>query len=154
MKKLTCCFTGHRIIYTDDLNTIKTDLYNTVESLIKEGLIYFGVGGALGFDMYAAQAVIELKKIYESVRLVMVLPCRDYDKYWTRAQKDCYLKIRENCDKIIYTNDEYYQGCMQKRNRHLVEHSSVCVAYIRKNTGGTAYTVKYAEKCGLKVICV
>lgn len=41
---------------------------------------------------------------------------------------------------------------MFKRNRHLVDNSSVCVAYLTANSGGTAYTVNYAESKGLKII--
>jgi hypothetical protein len=41
---------------------------------------------------------------------------------------------------------------MQKRNRHLVDNSSVCICYLTKPTGGTAYTVNYARRSGLQVI--
>ena len=41
---------------------------------------------------------------------------------------------------------------MAKRNRHLVDNSSVCVAYLTRSGGGTAYTVEYAKKHGLKII--
>ena len=41
---------------------------------------------------------------------------------------------------------------MHKRNRHLVDNSSVCVCYLNKENGGTAYTVDYAGKKGLEII--
>jgi len=41
---------------------------------------------------------------------------------------------------------------MHKRNRHLVDNSSVCVCYLNKENGGTAYTVDYAGKKGLELI--
>ena len=41
---------------------------------------------------------------------------------------------------------------MHKRNRHLVDNSSVCVCYLNKENGGTAYTVRYAGKKGLEII--
>ncbi len=53
---------------------------------------------------------------------------------------------------MVYTSQEYTKGCMFKRNRHLVDNSSVCICYLTKNNGGTAYTVDYAEKQGLEVI--
>jgi hypothetical protein len=40
---------------------------------------------------------------------------------------------------------------MHKRNRHLVDNSSACIAYLTESKGGTAYTVDYAEKHGLTV---
>ena len=44
------------------------------------------------------------------------------------------------------------QGCMYKRNRHLVDHSGVCVCYLTKDSGGTTYTVRYARAHGLEII--
>ena len=44
------------------------------------------------------------------------------------------------------------QGCMYKRNRHLVDHSGICVCYLTKDSGGTAYTVRYARTHGLEII--
>ena len=41
---------------------------------------------------------------------------------------------------------------MQKRNRHLVDNSSLCISYLTSDSGGTAYTVDYAKANGLKVI--
>lgn len=152
MRRITCCFTGHRVIHNEDIETIKDNLSNIIESLIKAGIIYFGVGGALGFDMYAAEAVIEMKKKYTFIRLILVLPCREYDKFWTISQKERYAVIKKSSDKVLCTEKDYFPGCMQKRNRHLVDHSSVCVAYVRKTSGGTAYTVNYALKQGLNII--
>lgn len=50
-----------------------------------------------------------------------------------------------------YTSEEYTRGCMHKRNRHLVDNSSACIAYLTESKGGTAYTVDYAAKHGLTV---
>ena len=47
---------------------------------------------------------------------------------------------------------EYTNGCMFKRNRHPVDCSSVCISYLTKDTGGTAYTVKYATQNKVHVI--
>ena len=41
---------------------------------------------------------------------------------------------------------------MQKRNRHLVDNSSICICYLTKPTGGTAYTVNYARRCSLQIL--
>ena len=63
-----------------------------------------------------------------------------------------YERIRELADEVTYINQEYVRGCMFKRNRSLVDNSSICVCRLTKSTGGTAYTVKYAIKQGLKII--
>ena len=154
MKELTCCFTGHRIISNAETERLEKQLYVEVESLINKGILYFGCGGALGFDMLAAETVIKLRQKYDNIRLILVLPCRQQDKYWKKNEKERYLKIIDCADKVIFTSEQYFSGCMQKRNRHLVDHSSVCIAYMRKNTGGTAYTVDYARNCGAELILV
>ena len=42
--------------------------------------------------------------------------------------------------------DHYGPGCMQRRNRYMVDHSALLIAvYDGRKTGGTYYTVKYAK---------
>lgn len=50
MKQKTCCFTGHRDIPLGDYQLIFDKTEEMVERLIKKGYLYFGAGGALGFD--------------------------------------------------------------------------------------------------------
>ena len=71
---------------------------------------------------------------------------------WSITDKQIYKQIKESADKVVYTAREYTTGCMHKRNRHLVDNSSVCVCYLTENTGGTAYTVNYATSQGLSII--
>ena len=44
------------------------------------------------------------------------------------------------------------QDYMIKRNRYLVDNSSLCICYLTRQTGGTAYTVRYAESKGVTVL--
>ena len=64
---------------------------------------------------------------------------------------EIYEDIKSKADKVVYTSQEYTRGCMHKRNRHLVDNSSACIAYLTESKGGTAYTVDYAKKNGLTV---
>ena len=82
----------------------------------------------------------------------MVLPCRGQERKWSEADKKQYFDILKQADKRIYLSEKYYDGCMLARNRHLVDNSGYCVAYLRKKQGGTSYTVKYAETRGLQII--
>jgi len=56
-KNETCCFTGHRNISIMDI-AIKKRLCEELEKLIENGVIYFGSGGALGFDTLATLMVL------------------------------------------------------------------------------------------------
>lgn len=61
-KKQTCCFTGHRNIPPGEQTKILTRVRHRLIPLIQSGIIYYGVGGALGFDTLVAEMLIELKK--------------------------------------------------------------------------------------------
>ena len=154
MKNLTCCFTGHRDIKSEDVPEIKKNIWAEIEKLIKRGILYYGCGGAIGFDTLAAETVLEMKEKYNNIRLILVLPCEDQSDGWNSENRMKYENIMKKADKVIYTSDKYYRGCMQKRNRHLVDHSCVCIAYVRKSRGGSAYTLKYANENGLEIIFV
>ncbi|MDD5924073.1 MAG: SLOG family protein [Clostridia bacterium] len=152
MKKHTCCFTGHRKIPPEEVPVVTQRLRNVLMESIKNGYRYFGSGGALGFDVLTARTVLELKQECPHIRLILVLPCRNQTRGWNKADIAEYKRIKSKADKVVYTSEQYYTGCMQKRNRHLVDNSSLCICYLKEQTGGTAYTVHYAEKCGLKII--
>lgn len=151
MKEKTCCFTGHRHIPSGDYQMILQKTEEVVKKLINNGFCNFGAGGALGFDTLAALTVLKLKTIYPDIKLILVLPCRTQTRGWSEADKKIYEDIKCQADKVVYTSEGYRRGCMHKRNRHLVDNSSVCVAYLTESKGGTAYTVDYAKKHGLSV---
>lgn len=148
---MTACFTGHRTLPEENPPEIAERLENALIALIEQGYCYFGAGGALGFDTLAAQTVLRLRERYPHIRLILVLPCRNQTRGWPQADIDIYEEIKRRADKVTYTSENYFRGCMQKRNRHLVDNSSVCICYLTKPTGGTAYTVNYARRCGLQI---
>lgn len=152
MRNKTCCFTGHREIPPQERGRIKELLKCVIEKLIEGGVVFFGSGGALGFDTLAAEAVLELKKKYPQIKLIMVYPCKDQTAFWNESDIEKYNQIKAESDKVVYVSEKYDKSCMFKRNRHLVNHSGYCVCYLTKPTGGTAYTVKYAKENGLAVI--
>lgn len=152
MRDQTACFTGHRKIAPGQQNLVAGRLINTIESLISEGYRYFGAGGALGFDTIAAQCILHLKKQYPHIKLILVLPCKTQTQSWDSEDIAIYEQIKKQADKVVYTSKEYTRDCMFRRNRHLVDNSSVCIAYLTQNKGGTAYTVDYARKKGVRII--
>ena len=154
MRAQTCCFTGHRDMPQDQKQEIRRRLEGELRCLIQKGIRYFGSGGARGFDSMAADVVLQLKKEFPHIRLIMVLPCRDQTRGWRVEDIRHYERILTLADKVLYLQEKYSPGCMQKGNRHLVDHSSVCVAYCTRNTGGTAYTVRYAERNGVSMILI
>lgn len=151
MKEKTCCFTGHRIIPKTEIPKIKEEIKKAVIELINDGVIYYGAGGALGFDTIAAQTILDLKEDYPQIKLILVLPCKNQTARWKQSDTEMYEYIKSQADKCVYTSELYYDGCMLKRNRHLVDNSSHCICYLAHKKGGTFYTYNYAKKSGLLV---
>ncbi len=151
-KETTCCFTGHRRIEKHMLGPLQKQLKTEISRLISEGYVTFSSGGALGFDIMAAQTVIQLKKKHPHIRLSMVLPCKEQDRNWSEEQRLIYRKVLYSADEITYTAETYHKGCMHKRNRYLVDSASYMIAYLIHDRGGTKYTVDYADRSGIPIV--
>lgn len=54
MKAKTCCFTGHRDLSPANRELIERRLEQTLIRLMESGVIYYGSGGASGFDTLAS----------------------------------------------------------------------------------------------------
>ena len=154
MKMNSVCFTGHREIPADRVEYIEESLLKIIRHLYAEGYRYFHTGGARGFDTLAAKAVLALHAECPLICLRLVLPCKEQAARWSEEDKRVYEEIKMWADDIIYTSEHYTRYCMHERNRRLVDESAVCVCYLQKPTGGTAYTVDYAEKKGLDIIFI
>ncbi len=150
-ENLCCCFSGHRDLPAQKLQRIRRCLDEVVDALIKRGYRDFVCGGALGFDMLAAETIIEKKKTYEGICLSMVLPCRNQHQKWRAADKLKYESILKQADYITYVCESYVTGCMHLRNKQMVDRSNFCVAFLLKNSGGTRFTVDYAHERGKQV---
>lgn len=152
MLEKTCCFTGHRNILSAEREEIARQLEKTVAELIHAGIERFITGGARGFDTLAAQAVLLLRKRYLDIKLILALPCLSQTRGWNKKDITVYETIKSQADEIVYTSQDYTRGCMHKRNRYMVDNSGLCVCCWIRDKGGTAYTVHYAERKGLKII--
>lgn len=150
----TCFFTGHRIIPQEEIDDVINKTKQYIIDLINKGVNTFLCGGALGFDTICGQIVLSLKNEYKNIKLYMIIPCKDQDKYWNNKDKETYWHLIKNADRVIYTQDKYKAGCMHLRNRFMSDNSSYAIAYLKKSGGGTAYTVKYAQKNGVNVLLI
>jgi len=144
----SCAFSGHR----RELEEFDAELLERViKNLILSGVDEFYCGMAMGFDLVAAESVLALKRKYP-VKLVACIPCEGQSDAYSEHDKIRYNRILNGCDEQIFINTRYFNGCMQARDRFMVDNSSVLVCFLRKDDGGTYYTVSYAKKKSLKII--
>ena len=152
MELEACCFTGHRIIPCGERSALGALLDSHISRISGSGAKTFICGGALGFDTMAARAVLRARESNGDIRLCLALPYRGMERHLSAADRKEFESILSAADGIVYTAEIYDRGCMLRRDRYMVDKSSICVSYMTKNTGGTAYTVGYALKKGLEVI--
>ena len=141
MDKL-CVFTGHRML-PGDLLPLRAALRQRIRQLYEQGFVRFASGGAVGFDLLAAELVLELKAELPDLELHMVLPCKHQERGYSVGDKVRYQAVLARADSIRYTAEQYYKGCMLTRDRVLAAAADACVCYLTRSQGGTAYTVRH-----------
>ncbi len=150
------CFTGHRTISKAALPAALTELQQVLETAIAHGFVDFYAGGAIGWDTYCAQLVLDLRELYPAIALHLVLPCSRAEQtaHWSPQQRIAYDCIYDAADSCEFVAETYTRFCMQQRNKRLVELADCCICYCREPDGrtGTAQTVRLARQKGIPVI--
>ena len=141
-----CSFTGHRAIEIRHRSGIRASLAEKIERAYQLGCRNFYSGAAIGFDTLAANEVLRFKTAHPDVRLILLIPCTDQDSKWNEEQRWEYKRLLSLADEVEYASDEpYYNGCMEKRNRMLVERCKILIAYVGRTRSGSAQTYRMAE---------
>lgn len=151
-KDISVCFTGHRLIPHDDHEALTDSLNKVLECLYQRGYRDFFSGAALGFDALAAEKVLELRARHPDVRLHLAIPCSSQAERWRAADCKRYEHLLYHADATHVLSRDYYEGCMQVRNRFMVDRSSLCLCYLRHMKGGTMSTVSYAMEQSCPVL--
>lgn len=154
---MICCVTGHRpngfpfpydkndLLYRTYINVLE----DTVEDLIYDGYTHFISGMAAGVDLDLASAVSACSCNFEDLILESALPYPwELPQKMTKIDDDRYFLL-QCCQIKTVVSPKYFRGCMQKRNRYMVDKSDLVLAvWNGEERGGTWYTINYAIKKG------
>lgn len=161
MKNIACCFTGHRdtkLAWKEteiEFLTFRQELEQAILTKIQQGCTTFYVGMAKGFDIWAAQMVINKKRIDKSLKLIAVIPYPEVQKGWSDQWQEKYQEVLRYADEAIITGEHYSANCFHIRITYMVDHSAHIIAlYDHTIIGGTANTVLYAQKKGLDMLVI
>ena len=146
-------FTGHRIIPLARQEEVRERLTTAVTLAYKLGITRFYCGMALGFDMMAAEVVLLLKDKFPDIQLIAVVPFLGQSNRWTSSEQKRYHQIHVRTDKVVTLSENYFRGCLLRRNDYMLSHSCGVIAYFDgKPNGGTFYTVWKAERMKMDVV--
>lgn len=159
-RQSTCCFTGHRpskLPWRDDESdarcaSLKRRILTAVETACEEGMEHFICGMAEGCDLYFCEAVLTAKGKFPHVTLEAAIPCSSQADAWSAGQRTRYERLRAACDFETLVQERYTPGCMQRRNRYMVDHSCMLIAAHDGLPGGTRSTIQYAMQRGLFIV--
>lgn len=159
-KRISCSFTGHRIISAEEKQRLLPHLKSTVLYLISQGVKEFHSGGAMGFDTLAASVVFDVSREHTDIRLVLDLPYENQTKGWNETNRRFYDFIKSKAHEINILNKnpkdrEEAVRYLLSRNRIMIDKSHYCVCYLKDEDakkGGTAYTVNYAKLHDTQII--
>ena len=152
LRQRTCCFTGHRAIPEKDLPGVLERTEQAVRQLIEQGVEFFGVGGATGYDTEVAKLLFRLRATdYPQIKVILVYPFEGFTSRWSGEQREEYARLLPQYDKAVCVAQSASREAYLERDRHLVDSSIHCICYCARQTGGTAYTVRYARQQGLEI---
>ena len=144
----TVSFFGHREI--EERTFLSQQILHLSAHLIfSKPYTEFLLGRNGEFDQIAVSSVRAAKKTFDrgNVSIVLVLP------YLTAEYRDNRSAFESYYDEIeIFPEGSYFKSAIQKRNRHMVERSDLCVFYVKQNYGGAYQTLQYAKKIKKEIL--
>lgn len=160
-ENLSCCFTGYRPQKfpfpleqgNAEYTAFENQLCDTIFKLIKNGCKSFYCGMAMGFDLIAAEIVLEARRaVREEVSLISVIPFLEQAKYFDRTWRMRYERVLTEADERILISDRYFKGCYLKRNHFMIDNSDCVLTWFDGVAGGTKSTLNYAERKNRSII--
>ena len=156
----SCCFTGHRPTklpwrYREDdprCLRLKRRIADAVALAYEQGFRHFLCGMAQGCDLYFCECVLALRAEHPDVTVEAAIPCPTQTEDWPEDLRERHRRLVEACDMETMVSATYQTGCMLRRNRYMVDHSSLLIAAFDGSPGGTRRTVEYALRRGVSVV--
>lgn len=154
-----CSFTGHRpgkLPFSDENEEsalrMRRDIGLSITDAYNAGYNTFISGMALGVDTWAAIEVLKLKHFHPEIRLFAAIPYCGQEKGWTSPEKKRYFDLLRLCEKVFVICDAPSRQAFVIRDSFMVSHSSRLIAvYDGSSSGGTAITVKMAQKKNIDI---
>ena len=146
----TVAFTGHRkeriLQGSGNDSRILAQIREAVTGVVTE--LY-----GQGFDMTAAEAVLQVRERYEDIKLIAAVPFRKQPLWFEAEDQLLYARLLERMDRVVMVSENYHKGCYLRRDEYMVRKADTVIAYwdlVPK--GGTFYTVNKALESGKSVI--
>lgn len=160
-RAVSCAFTGHRPASLpwgeaeDDPGclALKARLDALLEEVYGQGFRHFLCGMAKGADLYFCESVLRLRRAHPDVMLEAAVPFPGQSERWSARDRARYRDLLAQCDLETLIQHFHSPGCMQRRNRYMVDHAGLLIAVFNGSpaASGTLNTIHYAMEQGVRV---
>lgn len=134
------------------IEIIKKAIKKQLVALMDEGLEWIIVSGQWGVEIWAAEAVLELKKEYKNLRLAVITPFLEQEEKWNDSKKELYNSILIRADYVNSVTKSKYDGPWQfkEKDKFLLHNSDgMILIYDEENEGSPKYIKAQAEQLAL-----
>lgn len=112
-----------------EVTFLKQFISQKLSHYIDEGLEWVLIQGQIGIELWAAECVIELKREYPDLKLVIITPFLDHFSKWNEHNQLQYQTIVEHCD---YQNSIYQQPYdgpyqFQQADQFMLDHTDLTI---------------------------
>ena len=163
---IAAAFTGYRPskmpfeVTEENIRRYQRRIEEEIERQAALGIRYFMSGMCNGADLWAAEAVLRVKREKAPhIELYAIVPFEGQDRYFSTAEKKLYRQILAEAAKTVVLSPRVAgreaAQAFDRRNRYMVEHCDVLIALCEHENikpGGTRNTVRYAKDTGKTVV--
>lgn len=128
---------------------IKKAIENRLIPLIEDGLKWVIITGQLGVELWAAEMVIELKKEYPELKLMVLTPFLNQEKNWKEETQIYYNSVVSKADFInSITKTEYIAPWQfSLKNKFVLDNTEATILlYDDERESVSKYIKEEAEK--------
>ena len=139
---VTCCFSGHRPARLPWGRNEADPRCLALKARLDQAL-----------EEAHRQAVLDLRQRHPEVTLEAAIPFAGQADHWSAADQRRRMTLLDQCDLETVVQHTYTPGCMNRRNRYMVDRSSLLIAvYDGIPQGGTLNTLSYAMGKGVRTV--
>lgn len=124
---------------------IKKAIKKRLIALIDEGLEWVVVSGQWGVELWAAEAVLDLRGgAYPELKLAVVTPFLEQEEKWSDDKKNSYNSVMERANYVNSVTKTKYEGPWQfkERDKFLLRNSDGIILVYDEDTEGSPKFMK------------
>lgn len=135
--------------------SLKKAIKHEAERMFTEyGATYFLVKMELGIGLFAAQAILELKRDYPQIFLECVIAHEELTTKWAEPFRDRYFKILENCDKETLIQTRQTENCFLKSTSYAIERADIVVNVYDEKIGDSENIMDLSKEKGEMIVTI